>query len=762
MWPETILQRAQDWLWTFDPGKQHLRMASRTTLTVGLALLVLFVLAQATHQPITVVLVGVDISLNCATAINDPDPRQRSITYLLAPLTAAGALTLGILLARDQVLSDVVFVAIMFLATAARRFGPRGTALGLLAFWTYFLAILLHAALAEVPWFLLATVVGAACAFLLGTWLLPDRPERLLGGLCSVLDVRVVAILERLRATLAAGQIVPRARLISSVAQLHATAFAIEELADRVDPRTVWSGVTPDQLTQAVLTVEMAAEQVVNRYWQFALIAEHLCRSGDPTVLATRGRVFEALRQPNQPPPTARVAMATPATTGQLHAEEREGEQHRVLAAERQLEAALHQLRMARTELEALTSGHVPRVQDALDRVPFWIGDAATGDRSQVPQETIPPAVSAGQVWQPAPGILQLHPATRQAIQVAVATSAAILAGELLSPARWYWAVLTAFLVYVATASAAQTLTRSWYRVLGTVLGIPVGILIGTAVGSNLVISLVFVFVCIFCLVYLLGTPAWVMTFWITILVAMFYALLGTFSAGTLILRLEETAVGAVIGIVTAFLVLPASTRATVTSDIRRFLVALGDFLEQGLGPLMGKPAGVDSLAVTRALDRQLCQVRTDAQACSSSERSQSGIQNIVRLLYACAFHARSLAHVAGGVEPGPSMAGRIEIARAVERLCSNLDAVCDQLSPDPLGHHQAGVLQAATDLLDSAAEDAGVREGWTSATPSLTSTGVPAVIRELRTMDYLILRLADALGAEVRTSDLAPPARAS
>ena len=54
--------------------------------------------------------------------------------------------------------------------------------------------------MAQVPWLLVATVVGAACAFLLGTWLLPDQPERLLGGLCSVLDVRVAAILGQLRA----------------------------------------------------------------------------------------------------------------------------------------------------------------------------------------------------------------------------------------------------------------------------------------------------------------------------------------------------------------------------------------------------------------------------------------------------------------------------------------------------------------------------------------------------------------------------------
>ena len=37
---------------------------------------------------------------------------------------------------------------------------------------------------------------------------------------------------------------------------------------------------------------------------------------------------------------------------------------------------------------------------------------------------------------------------TRQAIQVGIAASLAIVVGELVSPARWYWAVLTAFFVF--------------------------------------------------------------------------------------------------------------------------------------------------------------------------------------------------------------------------------------------------------------------------------------------------------------------------
>jgi uncharacterized membrane protein YccC len=41
---------------------------------------------------------------------------------------------------------------------------------------------------------------------------------------------------------------------------------------------------------------------------------------------------------------------------------------------------------------------------------------------------------------------------TRQAVQVGIAASLAIVVGELVSPARWYWAVLTAFLVFAGTS----------------------------------------------------------------------------------------------------------------------------------------------------------------------------------------------------------------------------------------------------------------------------------------------------------------------
>ena len=44
-----------------------------------------------------------------------------------------------------------------------------------------------------------------------------------------------------------------------------------------------------------------------------------------------------------------------------------------------------------------------------------------------------------------------LLPTTKQAIQVAIAASLAIVVGELVSPSRWYWAVIAAFVIFAGT-----------------------------------------------------------------------------------------------------------------------------------------------------------------------------------------------------------------------------------------------------------------------------------------------------------------------
>ena len=60
---------------------------------MAVALLILFLLTKATHQPLTVALLGVLITMVAGRVVNEPDPRRQKITIALLPLPAALAIT---------------------------------------------------------------------------------------------------------------------------------------------------------------------------------------------------------------------------------------------------------------------------------------------------------------------------------------------------------------------------------------------------------------------------------------------------------------------------------------------------------------------------------------------------------------------------------------------------------------------------------------------------------------------------------------------
>ncbi len=148
---------------------------------------------------------------------------------------------------------------------------------------------------------------------------------------------------------------------------------------------------------------------------------------------------------------------------------------------------------------------------------------------------------------------------TRQAVQVGVATSLAIVGGELISPSRWYWAVIAAFVVFAGTTSRGDVLSRGWQRVVGTIGGVVAGMVLALLVGGQPLPALVLLFACMFLALYLVRISQALMAFWITAVLALLYGLIGQFSVETLVLRIEETAVGAALGILAAFLVLPSA-----------------------------------------------------------------------------------------------------------------------------------------------------------------------------------------------------------
>jgi uncharacterized membrane protein YccC len=342
-----------------------------------------------------------------------------------------------------------------------------------------------------------------------------------------------------------------------------------------------------------------------------------------------------------------------------------------------------------------------------------------------------------------------LRPTTRQAIQVSVAASLAIVVGELVSPARWFWAVIAAFVIFAGTNSWGETLTKGWQRLLGTMLGVPSGVVVATLFAGDRTAALAAIFVCLFCAFYFMTVTYSLMTFWITTMLALLYGLLGEFSFGVLLLRIEETAVGAVIGVAVAILVLPTNSATAMRTDIKAFLASLSALIEISTATMFGGAEDVSPTEQARELDRNLQQFRITAKpliAGVGGLANRRSIRRTLRLFNACDRYGRSLARSSeryrDPVGSRPLVDAFTSAAAQTQRNIDALVAIID-------GAHDVCVT-SATDDLDAAETLARHKDGSdveTAETPLETRRFLTAV-HALRQIERAVVTAATNLGA--------------
>ncbi|MFC7657421.1 FUSC family protein [Pseudonocardia benzenivorans] len=203
---------------------------------------------------------------------------------------------------------------------------------------------------------------------------------------------------------------------------------------------------------------------------------------------------------------------------------------------------------------------------------------------------------------------------TRQAVQVLVATSLAIVVGDLISPSRWYWAVIAAFVVFAGTASRGDVVNRGSQRVVGTIGGVAAGMGLAWLVGDHRLVALVLLFGCVFLALYLVRISQALMAFWITTVLALLYGLIGQFSAETLLVRIEETAVGAAMGMIAGYLVLPKRTREAFGEALDDAVDASDAALAAAIDQLCGLGPETSPVELARDLDDALATLRQRAK----------------------------------------------------------------------------------------------------------------------------------------------------
>jgi len=116
--------------------------------------------------------------------------------------------------------------------------------------------------------------------------------------------------------------------------------------------------------------------------------------------------------------------------------------------------------------------------------------------------------------------------------------------------------------------------------VLGTLVGLAGGIWLAGLTAGHTPWILVVIVASMFCGFCLLRVSYAYMIFFITIMVAQLYSVLNEVSDHLLVLRLEETGIGAAAGIAVALLVAPLSTRDTVAAAQSTLLTTLAELLD--------------------------------------------------------------------------------------------------------------------------------------------------------------------------------------
>ncbi|NUK23028.1 FUSC family protein, partial [Streptomyces lunaelactis] len=288
----------------------------------------------------------------------------------------------------------------------------------------------------------------------------------------------------------------------------------------------------------------------------------------------------------------------------------------------------------------------------------------------------------------PLPGRGLARPTTRQAFQATVACGVAIAAGLLISPDRWYWAVGTAWWIFVNTASRGETLVRGFRRVVGTVTGIAAGLLIAIPIAGAPAPTAALVAVCVFGIFYTAAPSYSWMMFFVTVMAGLLYGLLGVLHPGLLLLRFQETAVGALGAALGVALILPVSTHGATDAWIRRALHCVHGCTTEAARRLAGDEQA-DPAPLAAELELLLGRVRHSlaplVHPLSPLRARKARARQVIGLLDDCARAVRGLATVAA--DPDASHDARLAAA------CARVEAAVHALVPPVTGQAKAHIV---------------------------------------------------------------------
>lgn len=697
----TELRDARDRFVASDPGLARLRHGLRASVAVATTVAVQFLVASALGftgpEVLLHVMLGSVIAMNMATMIRETRRRDIAVTAMGAPVAAAlgaGAATVAGELGRAPL---VLFVVVSFLAVWVRRFGPRWFTLGFIAWQAYFFALFLRPPVSALPGLLVAVLVSTTWVTLLLLTVLYDDPAVRLERTVTALRARARAVVST------ALEVLEDPGDESRVRALRAQLVKTSEVAllfdgQLADDRALPDGATPGRLRRWLVDLEIGVDELANAAVDLASL--HDAPPAVPVDPTTRTEVRRALH-----------------SLGWGRLEEARDAVARLSRPPHSDHAPVRRLRNAALLLldtvDQWASGALlePATESTDDD-----NDAADATYDFEPVVTLmggnlPGSVAvatravAGDEDHPRPTD-RLRFTTRQAIQAAMAAGLALVAGELISPQRFYWAALAAFICFTGTATTAETVRRGVGRTVGTLLGLVAALALAQLTSGHTTVAFVVLIASIFLAFYLQALSNAAMIFFITLMLGQLYGLLHSFSDELLAIRLAETAAGATAGILVSLFVLPVRAHDALVAARRTLMEHLATLLDTCADLVAHTGPAPDIYTTVLAVDEAARQVANSLHAIQRPRLfagTQRGRRHRVAVLGVCAATGRSVAQAAlrTDTEPLPAVAEALRVLAEEARRLVDVPNLAHQR---PAAADRPGLSEQVATLLDSSA----------------------------------------------------------
>jgi uncharacterized membrane protein YgaE (UPF0421/DUF939 family) len=609
-----------------DPGLGRFQFALQNTLTVAAVLGAEWLFVHFTHALqiqthgtylaaaqaaqiaglnryllIIAMVLGGLVGLFSSLGVLDATPKGQLVSVLLLPVPAAAAFTLGLALSGHRVVYLILLPVVLAAANYGRRFGARGFAVGLCVSVLFVIGVVSHAAvkMGQVGWPVAEIGVGVLAALVVRFAFLYPRPANALRRTQRAYTARA----RNVAATaLALFDNVDHTE--SDIRRLHRQLVRLNEAALMIDgqlgnPAAVSDGTSGHLLHQRLFDTELALTSTAH----FA---------------QTMGRLELPTDQRREARRTLVAVVDADAHTARIHADKlldllrcADG----LPASEDDAEVVT--LRRFATSVtawaDAMTESTPPdatRAQDTVFQSQVRLGGGC------LPAAAAVSAMASLESGDRLADRTRLAPYTRSAIQMAVAVAAAIVFGELLSGPRFFWAVITVFVIFTGTNNSGEQSIKAVFRAAGTAVGFIVGALLVHVAGHNHPDwAIALILLTLFISFYLNRINYAVSAVGITVVLALAFGQQGVFSNSLLLLRVEETAIGAAIGIVVATLIVPLRTGLVLRVALRRYFQAVGHLVEHATARLVGEDHDETALrADARALDATYHEVLATAR----------------------------------------------------------------------------------------------------------------------------------------------------